>query len=289
MHEVLTRGQHLHFGYFESPTDTLALAQDRLVVRAARHLPRAALVADVGCGLGGSVNLLAAMGHRVYGLDPCAASIAYARTRTNSPRAQLLVADLTQFTARAKGARFDALFLTEVLAHFTDLPQLLGQCRSLLRPGGLVIVHDLARVGRAGPAGVHARGAFRLAADAAGFDPVDGRDLSNRVVPTLPRLTRALGERRTELENTLARSRSDFARECDEYHSELRGLELAFARQELVYESHVLCCSTRMGNDSVVLRVTPRAANPQAGAAGSTAHGTPRTTLARAEHLPRVD
>src|SRR5262249_41003081 len=53
LHAFLTRTQHLHFGYFEGHADTLAQAQDRLVLRSARLLPRNALVADVGCGLGG--------------------------------------------------------------------------------------------------------------------------------------------------------------------------------------------------------------------------------------------
>jgi SAM-dependent methyltransferase len=283
LHEALTRSQHLHFGYFETPADSLPQAQDRLITRALRHLPRAALVADVGCGLGGAVNLIAAQGHRVYGLDPCVASIAYARTRTSSPRAQLLVADLAQFATRAKGARFDALFLTEVLVHFPDLAQLFAHCRALLRPGGMVIIHDLARVTRVGP-GSHGRGALRMAADAAGFDMLEGRDVSHRVVSTLPRLARGLVDQKEVLGAQLAPARTDFERECLDYLQQLRNLELAFARQEVAYEVHVLRCSTRFSTDSVVMRAPTRSA-----AAPSSPPRAAGPALARAEHLPRID
>jgi cyclopropane fatty-acyl-phospholipid synthase-like methyltransferase len=245
LHEYLTRSQHLHFGYFEGADETVAQAQDRLVARALRHVPRMALVADVGCGLGGAVNLIAASGHRVYGFDPCAASIGFARGRTTSPRAQLLVCDLAQFAARARGARFDALF---------------AYCRALLRPGGTVIVHDVVRLGAAAPGAPASppRGALRLAADAAGFDLLEARDLSNRVVPTLSRLLRQLTERRDELARAFGDRRTDVHAEIEDYLARLRALEHAFARAELAYEGSVLRCSTRFGTDSVVMRVPAR-------------------------------
>jgi cyclopropane fatty-acyl-phospholipid synthase-like methyltransferase len=261
LHEYLTRSQHLHLGYFEAPADSLTQAQERLIVRAGRMLTRGSLVADVGCGLGGAVHWLAAQGHRVYGIDPCAASIGYARVRTGSTRAQFLVADLAQFAARARGARFDAMFLTEVLPHFRDLGALFGHCRAILRPGGLVLVHDVVR--RLSPEGgafdFHGRGALRAAADAAGFDALESRDLSQRMSPTLPRLLRALNEREEELTHAFGASRPALAREIQNYRERLRALELGFAREELVYEASVLRCSTRLGSDSVVLRVPLRA------------------------------
>ncbi|HEX6881744.1 MAG TPA: class I SAM-dependent methyltransferase [Planctomycetota bacterium] len=254
--EFLTRSRHLHMGFFEGPADTLAMAQDRLVTRAARRLGRGSLVADVGCGLGGSVQLLASQGHRVYGLDPCAASIGYARTHAAAPRAQFLVADLAQFATRARGARFDALFLTEVLPHFRDLGAVFAHCRSVLRPGGLVLVHDVARLDAPAEAypGLHARGAVMVAADAAGFDQVEGRDVTARVSPTLPRLLRALAEQRAEIQATFGATRPAIARELEEFEQRLRALELGFARQDLAYEASLLRCSTRLGTDSVVLR-----------------------------------
>jgi SAM-dependent methyltransferase len=255
--EFLARSRHLHLGFFEGPADTLGAAQDRLIARAARRLQRGSLVADVGCGLGGAVQILAAQGHRVYGFDPCAASIGYARTHVSSPRAQLLVADLAQFAARARGARFDALFLTEVLPHFHDLGELFGHCRAVLRPGGLVVVHDVARLDPAFAShpGLHARGAVLVAADAAGFDQLEGRDVTARVSPTLPRLLRLLGEQRAEILRLFAPTRPAIATELEQFEQRLRALELGFARQELAYEASLLRCSTRLATDSVVLRV----------------------------------
>jgi len=260
LHEFLARSQHDHFGFFETPGDSLREAQDRLVLRGARLLQRNSLVVDVGCGLGGAVNLLAAQGHRVIGIDPCAASIAYARTRASSPRAQFVACDLTEFTRRARGARFDALLLTEVLAHFPDVGAVLNECRALLRPGGLLLVHEVVQhpslVPR--PGGFHARGALSMAADAAGFDVLEARDLTTRTSPTVARLGRALGEKRQELLGAFAPERAAIARELDEWLARLRALELGFARAELSYQATLLRCSARLGTDSVVMRVPAR-------------------------------
>jgi cyclopropane fatty-acyl-phospholipid synthase-like methyltransferase len=268
--EFLTRSGHLHFGYFETPLDSLAQAQERLIQRGARLLPRSSLVADVGCGLGGTVQLLANLGHRVYGLDPCAASISYARTRVNSSRAQLLACDLAEFAQRAKGARFDAVVLTEVLANFRDLGALFGHCRSVLRPGGLVLAHEVAWQTAAGAPirGVryHAREALRTAADSAGFDVLESRELGHRTSPTLTRTMRALQERRAELLTAFRESHPQIEGEIAALLEDLRALELAFAKGELVYESLLLRCSARMSTDSVVMRV-PAALAPRPGAA----------------------
>ena len=260
LHEYLTRSLHLHLGYFEGFSDSLAQAQDRLIHRSARFLARNSLVVDVGCGLGGTVNVLATMGHRVFGLDPCARSIAYARSRVVSPRAQFLVCTLSQFAGRARGARFDALYLTEALSNFPDLGALLSQCRAVLRPGGMMLVHDIVRHPEApqGSDRFHARGALRSAADAACFDLIENREISNRTSPTLPRLARLLTERRDELLNVFGPMRPTVLNEIAQYQVRLRELEHGFAQEELYFEASVLRCSARMGNDSVVLRTQPR-------------------------------
>ena len=260
LHEFLARSQHDHFGFFETPGDSLREAQDRLILRGARLLQRNSLVVDVGCGLGGAVHLLAAQGHRVIGLDPCAASIAYARARASSPRAQFVASDLTEFARRARGARFDALLLTEVLTHFSDIGALLNECRTLLRSGGQLLVHEVVQhpslVSR--PGGFHTRGALSMAADAAGFDVLEARDLTTRTSPTVARLGRALGEKRPELLSAFGPERPAIARELDEWLARLRALELGFARGELSYQATLLRCSARLGTDSVVLRRAPR-------------------------------
>lgn len=261
LHEYLTRSKHQHFGYFESATDTLAAAQDRLVLRSARLLPRQAMVADVGCGLGGTVSLLAALGHRVYGFDSCPASIAYARTQFATSGAQFFACDLTEFAKRARGARFDALFLVEVLPNFRDLGAVFAHCRSLLRPGGLLLVHDVVCARSTPQAGeFHPRGALRAAGDSVGFDLLESREVSHRTTPTLSRLTRLLAERRDELLRVFAPTRPEIEQELEAYETRLHTLELGFTRQELFFETSFLRCSTRMTHDSVVLRRGPQTA-----------------------------
>jgi SAM-dependent methyltransferase len=260
--EYVTRSQHLHLGYFESTSETVAQAQEQLILRSARLLARQSLVADIGCGLGGTAQILASQGHRVYAVDPCARSIAYARTRASSPRVQFLACDLDEFARRARGARLDAVFLTEVLPNFHDLAQVLGHCRAVLRPGGHVVVHDIVRhpALEAHAEGFHARGALATAGAGAGFDLVEMREIGSRTSPTLSRLLRALAERQAEILRVFAPHRQDIARELEECQVRLRGLEHAFARQELFFETSVLRCSARLGHDSVVLR-SPRAAS----------------------------
>lgn len=238
----------------------MAQAQDRLVIRSLRLLSRNSLVADVGCGLGGTVNLLASMGHRVFGFDPCPFSVAYARARATSPRAQLLVSDLATFSRRAHGARFDAVVLTEVLPHFADLGALFANCRALLRPGGLMLVHDLIRSPKrpAGRDGFHLRGALQASADGAGFDLVEGRDISNRTSPTLSRLARLLDEREEEIRRVFGPTRPEVGKEIEAYRTRLRALELDFLQEKLFYETTVLRCSARLTSDSVVLRPARR-------------------------------
>jgi SAM-dependent methyltransferase len=263
--EYVTRSLHLHLGYFESTSFSIAQAQEQLILRSVRLLTRQSLVADAGCGLGGTAQILAGQGHRVYAFDPCARSITYARSRVRSPRVQFLACDLEEFSRRARGARLDALFLTEVLQHFTDLPAVLMRCRAVLRPGGLVIVHDIVRhPGREAHAdGFHPRGALATSAAGAGFDLREMREIGCRTSPTLSRLLRALAERRDEIVRAFAPVRPAIESELEDCQVRLRALEHAFARQELFFETSVLRCSSRLGNDSVVLRA-PRAPSPGA-------------------------
>jgi SAM-dependent methyltransferase len=255
LREALTRTQHPHLGYFESPDDGLAQALDKHVQRCARLLSRDSLVLVVECGLGGAVHQLAGLGHRAVGIDRDAATIALARARAASPRARFLASSLADFAERARGARLDALLLNEVLAGHADVRAPLVQARALLRPGGLVILNEIVRHPSVVPAhpGRHALGAVRAAADACGFDLVESRDLSNRMAPTLPRLLRLLAERRADLARTLGAS-AEGAAELLRAEQHLRADELAFTRQELFYESTVLRLGARFAHDSVVLR-----------------------------------
>jgi len=255
LRESLTRSQHPHLGYFESPTDTLIQALDQQVQRGARLLARDSLILVVECGLGGAVHQLAALGHRAVGIDRDATSVNLARARATSPRARFLNASLEQFAERARGARLDALCLHEALAGQSDLRALLVQTRGLLRPGGLLLINEVVRHPAVlpTPTGRHALGAVRAAADASGFDLVESRDLSNRTAPTLSRLLRVLTERKDELTRRFATT-AERSAELAAEERRLRVDELAFTRQELFYESTVLRLGARFAHDSVVLR-----------------------------------
>ena len=255
LRELLTRTQHPHLGYFESANDSLAQALDQQVLRCTRQLTRDSLVLVVQCGLGGAVHQLASLGHRAVGIDRDAASVNLARARATSPRARFLTSSLEDFAERARGARVDALCLFEALAGVPDLRATLVQARALLRPGGLVLINEVVRHPTIlpTPAARHALGAVRAAADASGFDLVEGRDLSSRTAPTLSRLVRQLTERRAELARLLAAT-PEGAAQLEAEERRLRADELAFTRQELFYEGTILRLGARFAHDSVVLR-----------------------------------
>jgi 2-polyprenyl-3-methyl-5-hydroxy-6-metoxy-1,4-benzoquinol methylase len=200
--EFVDGTQHYHFGCFESPDEPVRRAQDRMSLLAARRFAPGSAVLDIGCGLGGTSQLLASRGLSVTAIDPCGERLAYARERAagllGAPR---FLARTLEEHANAGEAALDGALALEVLQHFRDLSQFFGACRRLLRPGGTLVVHDLSTRVEVDWERVsfHFRGRARAAAEAAGFRVLEHVDRTAEVLPTLPSLARALRERRAEL------------------------------------------------------------------------------------------
>lgn len=101
-------------------------------------LPRAALVADLGCGNGvPAARWLASVGHRVVGIDFSAVQLG--RARRLVPDAALAQADLAELGLRP--GRLDAAIALYSLIHLplVDQVPLLGRIASWLCPGGLLL------------------------------------------------------------------------------------------------------------------------------------------------------
>ncbi|KAI0974938.1 tocopherol O-methyltransferase [Xylaria arbuscula] len=156
-------GQHIHHGYFKSPTETKEEAQVNLIkyLQEISDLPQGASVLDVGCGIGGTSRYLAkehacsVTGITISGRQvEIAKRLTRAETSTNSAGTSTDDADvypsggncrfveldaekmLEYFSADGKPtARFDAVWISEALSHFPDKPLFFRSVSELLVPG----------------------------------------------------------------------------------------------------------------------------------------------------------
>lgn len=112
-----------------------------------RSLPEApARVLDVGCGEGELLAALTTCAARVEGIDPDPAMSYAAATRfQDQPRVQILRRGLIEHAAQpALAESYDAITMVASLHHM-DPHRALAEARSLLRPGGRLLVVTLTR------------------------------------------------------------------------------------------------------------------------------------------------
>jgi SAM-dependent methyltransferase len=96
---------------------------------------------EVGCGSGRMARLLAGRAHHVIGIDASAQMIELARARaTGVPSLDFVCDDF--MTHSFAGQEFNCVFTITTLHHLEYGPAL-GRMKSLLAPGGTLIVHDV--------------------------------------------------------------------------------------------------------------------------------------------------
>ena len=98
---------------------------------------RAAL--DVGCGSGVLAETLSYEYERVIGIDISEEMLRIARVRRSRPNIEYVLADANTVQLEE---RFDLICSANTLHHVEDLKATLGRLRSLLQPGGRLIVLD---------------------------------------------------------------------------------------------------------------------------------------------------
>lgn len=99
-------------------------------------------VLDVGCGEGLLVQRLAAVSHRVIGIDPDPAAVKRAQRRLPSiGNASIEHTDFQKFTAPKQS--FDVITFVASI-HHQPLRETLAKARQLLRPGGELAIAGLA-------------------------------------------------------------------------------------------------------------------------------------------------
>ena len=187
------RGEHIHHGYFLTPTDTKELAQvqlmDLLLTRS--QLPPSSTVLDVGCGIGGTTRYLAqkhsctVTGITISGRQVEMAKSLTAKVASASPepqsganasdnekagaepfydvgngRARYIELDAEKmgdfFTTPPNEERFDGVWISEAMSHLPDKRLFFENAAKVLNGGGKLAVADWFRAEGLGQAEVEA-------------------------------------------------------------------------------------------------------------------------------------
>ena len=243
--EFLTGTGHYHYGLF-SWNEELPQALERMAMAGVAHIEPGARVLDVGCGLGGTSDLLAQKGYDVLGIDPCPRSIGYARSRFRRSRANFLQTDFASFATEAfategGGRHFDALLFIEVLQHFPSLPDFFAFCDRLLDVGARIVVLDLAVVPVLPWSKVpcHRVGALAEMAGHRGYEVVERTNLTYDTLPTLPSFLQEMERRREEVVAYFQRHRPGVRRELAQLMRHMRAVHTGFRMGDLVFEFSV--------------------------------------------------
>ena len=111
--------------------------------RLARWRPDGGRVLDVGCAYGHLLRLLADRGWEAWGVELSADGCGYARTALGLEH--IVQGDVRE--AALPGGRFDAVAMLDVLYYCPDPLATLGRVRTLLRPGGRLLLRLCNRIG----------------------------------------------------------------------------------------------------------------------------------------------
>ena len=134
--------------------DRGASAYDRLVGanpgyhahlrRSARALEGRERLLDAGCGTGASTAALlaAAPGARIVGVDASAGMLAEARAKSWPESVAFVHARVEELAEAGVRGPFDGIFAAYLIRNLADPDAALRSLRALLRPGGLLVVHD---------------------------------------------------------------------------------------------------------------------------------------------------
>lgn len=131
---VYAKGESHHYTKLRLAKNGV-LAADRAAALAELDW-RGKSVLDIGCGTGETAHLVARRGAaRVLGIDYAPGAIAVAEKNYRAPNLSFAVRDV-----RDVRGKFDAILSMGTLEHIDDPLGLLKKCKSMLRPGGSLII-----------------------------------------------------------------------------------------------------------------------------------------------------
>jgi SAM-dependent methyltransferase len=93
-------------------------------------------VLEVGCGEGYGTALLASVAERIVGVDYDTATVAHAAA--TYPQVRFVRGNLAALPVATHAV--DTLATLQVIEHVWNHPEFVGECRRVLRPGGLLLV-----------------------------------------------------------------------------------------------------------------------------------------------------
>ncbi len=100
---------------------------------------------DIGCGGGLLSEPMARLGASVVGVDAAARNIPVAQVHAEQSGLAIDYRHATAEALAAAGERFEVVLAMEVIEHVSDPPAFMAACRTLLKPGGLMICSTLNR------------------------------------------------------------------------------------------------------------------------------------------------
>ena len=100
---------------------------------------------DIGCGGGLLSEPMARLGAEVVGVDAAARYIPVARLHAEQSGLAIDYRHDTAEALAASGESFDVVLAMEVIEHVSDPPAFMAACRTLLKPGGLMVCSTLNR------------------------------------------------------------------------------------------------------------------------------------------------
>lgn len=189
--------RYLHYGWFDDPSEPIAIAQERSTQRLLSWLPPApARILEVGAGIGTTLALLLDRGYDVLGITPDASQIAYIRKQYGEifPVSPVRYEDL-----EAAPREFDCILFQES-GQYIPIDRIFSRAADLLRPGGSLIVIDEVVLGN--PVSndrLHSLKHLKTEAIKHGFHLVEEHDLSHRAAPTVDFLLKAVAQYRDDL------------------------------------------------------------------------------------------
>jgi SAM-dependent methyltransferase len=192
----------MHYGLFESPSDTIREAQERSTALLLSRLPPPpARLLEVGIGLGTTLARLTTMGYAVEGITPDAVQAGAAKAR-HGGSLRVHVSPFESFEA-ASTERYDAVFFQES-SQYIDAEALFRKVRMLGAPDGRVVVLDefaLRPIEK--PGALHRLDRFLESARREGFRLEEDVDVSRQALPTIDWFLERIPKRREELARDL--------------------------------------------------------------------------------------
>jgi len=191
LYDQILKTGFLHYGYFDDPAkaadkismDDIRKAQIRyaeLILEQIKKDPGTVL--DVGCGMGGLINMLLKKGMQTVGVTPDRAQVNYISQKY--PQAKIIKARFQKMPLEDYLEYFDTVIHSESL-QYMGLKKSIENVLALLKPAGRWIVVDYFRSAEAHEKSGHYWDDFLQALDIYNLKIIHQNDITENIKPTL--------------------------------------------------------------------------------------------------------